>query len=689
MVIISFTKFKPKGKAEESKSSIFKKITYTCSSILIVSLLSSSFISFTITKNKVEKDFESSAKQLLIQNKKYVDLLSESVETTSTQILSDPYMLMNLSRKDKVDFSEMKKIREKINLLTSRSNDSLINSITIYNEVGKSVSSASTAINSEKLELAKKEAWYSAAKEAKGKSIWVASHKDSILTKEDPKEYISNVRILYYNTTNEAGILKINMPVSRLRDSIGTITFGKTGYVKIVDHSGFILSDKGIVKPSDTETGEYFETVKTSDSGSFVSEINGKKMFVVYETSQLTGWKLIALVPKAELSATALNIGIINFLIILIVLLISVVIITMLSRNITKPIKEMIQTTRELSDGNFAVSLKDSKISEVNELSANFNIMISELKNILQTTKSLSTETTDAAAQLLDISHTLKEASESTTLTVSAIAEGSSKQTEQVSDCMEFTKQFNKEIGSAINKITDIQTTTNSTLSVIEEKSKIINELKESSIENKQTIGQVSLTIDRLEENTKDILVILENINQITDRTNLLSLNASIEAARAGEAGRGFAVVADEVRKLAEQSKKSADEIQKIINIVQTSIKESISISKEAEKNFDGEYKKVDNTIDAFNIIRNSFSSILSLVQDSNDSIIKLREDKDILTKSIDTISSISHDNSAATEEVSATMEEQAASNNEMLALASKLADKSKALNNLIERFKL
>lgn len=673
----------------KGKQSIFKKIVYTCSAILVVSLLFSSISTFFITKNKIESDFESSAKQLLSQNMNYMDLLSESVNSISMEIFSDSTLMSNLLAtfdNDSDKETNARTDKAEINKFMASGTNTIISSATIYNERGNSVSSYDgAALTDENINLAKQQLWYKAAIEASGKAIWVPIHKDTVLEGNDGNEYISNVRMMGLN----AGILKINIAPQDLNKKLSSTTIGKSGYVKVIDPEGYIISSKLGIKPGDKETNAFWSNIKNKANGSLISDVDGKRTLVIYDTSQATGWKFVALIPSVELYSTAVQIWLINLMITFVSLLLAIAVTAFISRQIAVPIKNIVTAAKELATGNFTVKLPESKIIEVDELSHNFNLMTMGLKDTLKAARSLSLQSTEVSQQLQNISETLKYASESTTLTVSSIAEGACRQSEEVSNCVEFTKKINEQISMNLDNIGNMQDTTNCTLSVIEEKAKVVEQLKVTSMENKNIIENVSQSIVKLNDNTKDVLTILKKINEITDRTNLLSLNAAIEAAKAGDAGRGFAVVAEEVRKLADQSKKSADDIKKIIGKVQTSVNESVNVAHKASEKFEDEYTKVNDTIEAFNTIRFSFNSIMGLVHEFSSSISRLDGEKEILVKSIDSISAVSQENSAATEEVSATMQEQAATNSDMFLLSSKLAEKSKELDKIVEKFRL
>ena len=100
----------------------------------------------------------------------------------------------------------------------------------------------------------------------------------------------------------------------------------------------------------------------------------------------------------------------------------------------------------------------------------------------------------------------------------------------------------------------------------------------------KESMTQSATVIREMGKRASDISSIVDTINLIAERTNLLSLNASIEAARAGDAGRGFAVVAEEIRNLADRSAKATSDIASIIKALQEVAREAVDASNEGLK---------------------------------------------------------------------------------------------------------
>jgi methyl-accepting chemotaxis protein len=122
--------------------------------------------------------------------------------------------------------------------------------------------------------------------------------------------------------------------------------------------------------------------------------------------------------------------------------------------------------------------------------------------------------------------------------------------------------------------------------------------------------------IKTLGDRSLEISEIINVINDITEQTNLLALNAAIEAARAGEAGRGFAVVADEVRKLAEHSRTATKDIAALIKAIQAETNEAVVVMEEGTKEVEVGAKLADQAGKALEAISSVVRQSAELVQE-------------------------------------------------------------------------
>ncbi len=141
----------------------------------------------------------------------------------------------------------------------------------------------------------------------------------------------------------------------------------------------------------------------------------------------------------------------------------------------------------------------------------------------------------------------------------------------------------------------------------------IVNKTVQSINNLASEVEQTAIVIAQLEQDTGNIDSILEVIKGVAEQTNLLALNAAIEAARAGENGRGFAVVADEVRTLASRTQESTQEIQTVIEKLQTAAQSAVNVMKTGQDQASQSVQQAEMTGDSLRAITDKVQSILTM----------------------------------------------------------------------------
>jgi methyl-accepting chemotaxis protein len=306
-----------------------------------------------------------------------------------------------------------------------------------------------------------------------------------------------------------------------------------------------------------------------------------------------------------------------------ILLAIMMLIATIVSRNIVKSAVDIAESLLSLSkgEGNLSQKLTVNGADELGQVSANFNqfmeLLRSSISDVINVAGPLNVASADLKEKMMAVNLLANEQENE----ASNVNKTMVSMQESVSNMSNNATKAVESSGSVKEEVTKGQDIILKTISISEE---LNNE-----------IDQASSLVNTLSRDTKDVDQFLDVINDISNQTNLLALNAAIEAARAGEHGRGFAVVADEVRTLASRTSEATNKIKElVVKLCEAAQKSVDSMTTATEKSkLNSEYTRVAG--EALDLIEQQANEISKM---NNDISSTANEQEIVATRVMDNV---------------------------------------------------
>ena len=516
---------------------------------------------------------------------------------------------------------------------------------------------------------------------------WIDSHPvlDEKVT-ETEKDYIMAFEMM--SQSNNACVV-IDIKPSAITDFMEEIDIGDGSIIGFVTPGGRELVVENVEEGKESvlpEEGnvfsgqEYYTAVMdeaVADAGTAEVDFQGEKYLFIYSHSADIGFTTCALVPMRVVTSQATEIRNMT---------IGLVIIT---AGIENNMRRISRKFGDVAKGDLTVTVSAKGHDEFQDLAGSATNMITNTKKLVNQVSNATGELEVSAQNVGQASELIHEYSQDITRAIGEINEGMEEQSRHAQECVEKTDILSNEIQEVSHVVERVEKLVGETEGMINKGMEIVQVLGDRAGETTQMTVKVSESIESLRKESEIINSFVATITEITEQTNLLSLNASIEAARAGEAGRGFAVVAEEIRKLADDSAKAAGEIRNNVANITAQTQNSVESASQAKAMVELQTKAVEEVIAVFREMQERMGQLIEGLKDIVVSTEKADGERSAAVAAVKNISDIIEETAGSAETVNDVANKLLNHVEKLSTTASVLDENMEGLKNEISVFKI
>ena len=696
----------PNGKTHKIQTVLIAGFLVPVVFLIILGIVSYSKASTTIVAKYEESSISAISAEAL-----YFNLLCSTVESRANELVMDDNMRSYYEKYYNKNTSKamdaFRAVRESL-IYAKGSAEYMYRCITV-SDVGTMFNTGSEVIPEDAYAKIMESSIGTFFSDKKSKNKWFGWHSyldeefaktGTTLSVDSKTDYVSRYGLSFHQRFVKAnGFLIMDIDMQTIKNALYNMNFGENSYKAIVTVDGREINVKemedkdGNIYHEDVSENLIFGTefydasVKEDRAGSMVVKTDGDKYLYVYSPIGNTGIMICSLIPYDNIVADANAIRNMTIILVLLATAIAGIVASAISTGIGKTLKSTINSLNKVAAGDLTVKFKTKRKDEFKLLNNSLNEMLAGVREIMTDVKGFSTEVTELSGGVADTSSLINTAMVDISYAVDEVANGAVVQAEETEGSKRRMEKFSVQIEDVCTHAEDLSGVTDKAIGAVQRGKVIIEDLnKQSGITVKLT-KELGQDIEEVKVKSDQIEDIINVINEIAEQTNLLSLNASIEAARAGEHGRGFAVVADEIRKLADQSVEAANQIKAIVENIRVTTNQTIASAHKTEEFIYKQANSLDETITVFGSINVCVDELVAGLQDMASNMKDIGQGKNEIEESMCNISAVSEESAAATEEMTATINEQVTSVAGLTQKAEHLASRVNALEEAMSKF--